>query len=61
MFERVSLLVIVANTILLAFDDPTQDAEYQDILDYCFLAFYTMEMMLKVIAQGFIIGKNTYL
>ena len=52
-----TLLVIVFNSIMLATDDPTNDEQtfFQSIMDEIFLALYTAEALLKVIAYVIII------
>jgi len=55
--------VIVANSIVLALDNPTDDTTTptSELVDWIFLYLYTIEMATKIIGLGFIIGKNTYL
>ena len=62
-FEAVFLIVIVANSIVLALDNPTDDTTTptSELVDSIFLYLYTIEMATKIIGLGFIIGKNTYL
>lgn len=52
-FEMVTLVVIVWNSIMLALDDPTTNVQpaYQDDLDLMFLILYTVEMSLKIVAM----------
>jgi hypothetical protein len=48
---------------VLAIDDPTSEDEsdFFIILDYIFLALYTLEMVLKIFGMGFVLAKGTYL
>ena len=62
-FEGATITVIVLNSIVLALEDPT--AEQQDsffiLIDYIFLALYTLEMFLKIFGQGFLMNSGAYL
>ncbi|XP_074649873.1 sodium channel protein 1 brain-like isoform X1 [Tubulanus polymorphus] len=49
------MLSIVVNCVFLALDDPPESNEY------VFLGIYTVEMLLKMFARGFIFNKHTYL
>ncbi|CAD8079150.1 unnamed protein product [Paramecium primaurelia] len=62
-FEVITLIMIVFNSIMLAIDDPTTNIQtsFQNLTDIIFLAYYTAEAILKIIAQGFIIPKKSYL
>ena len=62
-FEAVSLLVIVANSVSLAIEDPTDNSSksYQDTMDTMFLSLYTIEMGLKIIGLGFLFNRGAYL
>jgi hypothetical protein len=52
----------VVNCIFLAIDDPNKDAlKYQVIADYIFLAIFTVEMVVKIIAMGFALRPHSYL
>lgn len=47
---------------MLALNDPlTTDAFWQTVIDYVFLGFYTLEMLLKILGMGFIMGRKAYL
>ena len=63
MFDAVSLLVILANCITLAMDDPTNDVQEQWQLnaDYTFQALYTVELVLKSCGMGFVLDSGAYL
>jgi hypothetical protein len=56
LFEGMTLIVIVWNSVMLALDDPTKDNTdaVSNAIDLFFLAFYTLEMVLKIIGMGFI-------
>ncbi|CAG5099650.1 Oidioi.mRNA.OKI2018_I69.XSR.g16619.t1.cds [Oikopleura dioica] len=54
-FDVVIILTILINCVFLALDDPV------DELEYVFTAIYTLEVVIKVIAKGFILNKFTYL
>jgi len=59
-FEAVAIFVIVANSIVLALDINSTDTT-SEVIDLIFLYIYTLEMAIKIIGLGFIIGKNSYL
>ncbi|ODM93579.1 Sodium channel protein 60E [Orchesella cincta] len=71
-FDILIILTILANCVTLAmiqnkFEDdgitkvvPDYDY-YTDRIEYAFLAIYIMEMVLKIIAKGFVINKYSYL
>ena len=62
LFDFFILIVIVINSIFLAFDDPTlNETNYQDTANEVFLAIYTFEMILKISGLGFILNKHSYL
>ena len=54
-FETISLLVIITNSITLALDDPTQDQQssFLSTLETIFLILYTIEMFCKIFGLGF--------
>lgn len=62
-FEGISLTVIIANSIVMALEDPNSETTtpFFYILDYIFLGLYTLEMILKIIGLGFILNKGSYL
>ncbi len=62
-FEGFSLLVIIANSALLAMEDPTQDEQPEIFkkIDDVFLILYTIEMVLKILGMGFLLNKGAYL
>lgn len=62
-FETLSLIVIIANSISLALYDPTLNYTpyYQSILDDIFLVLYSIEMVFKILGLGFVFNKGAYL
>lgn len=46
---------------MLFLDDPTTSGDVGNMFDQFFLIFYTVEMLLKIMALGLIWGKNAYL
>ncbi len=63
LFDNITLLIILANCVTLAMDDPTTDVQetWQVNSDYTFQALYTAELMLKVMAMGFLFNEGAYL
>ena len=61
-FEWFVLLIIVINVILLAVDSPNYpDSKVSEELDVFFIAVYTIECALKIMANGLVLGENAYL
>lgn len=62
-FEALSIMIIVANSITLGAEDPTQEEQTPFFLhiDNVFLALYTTEMVLKILGLGFIFNEGAYL
>lgn len=60
-FDRVILLTIMANSVTLALDDPFNPIELFKTMDYIFLTIFTLEMVLKIIAMGFVMRPYSYL
>ncbi|XP_054720547.1 sodium channel protein 60E-like [Uloborus diversus] len=54
-FELFVMTTILLNCIFLALSQPIEETEY------VFLIIYTVEMVIKIIAKGFILHKYTYL
>ena len=56
-FETISIIVIIANSLVLAAENPTIEPEAQNPifkkLDDIFLILYTIEMVLKILGLGF--------
>lgn len=61
-FDRIVLLIILVNCMFLALDKEvdvvTKNIEYIDMI---FLILYTVEMVMKVIAMGFVTRPYSYL
>lgn len=62
LFETLVIIVILMNIIVLAMENPNEPTSesLQDFDDF-FLYFYTIECILKIIAYGLILNKNSYL
>ena len=65
-FDYTVLLFIALNCITLAMERPdipdsSTERKFLAISNYIFTTAFTLEMMVKVIAQGFVVGKKTYL
>ena len=62
-FETISIIVIIVNSLFLAMDDPlaTNPPVYTNYSDKIFLALYSTEMVLKITALGFLFNKGAYL
>lgn len=65
-FDSIILMAIVANCVFLAMDSANrpQDGAFNTMLqvgEYVFLAVFSIEMVLKIIASGLVIGPHTYL
>ena len=62
LFEYFILAVIITNSVILAFDDPTDDqSDMPAGVDTFFLVVYTVEMGLKIFGLGFVLEKKSYL
>lgn len=54
--------MIIVNSIFLALDNPQDNSKnYQYYADYVFLMIYTLEMIFKIIAMGFLFRPHSYL
>ena len=60
-FDLLSLIVIIANTVLILISDPTDTNNYGNITDNYFLYFYTVESVLKIIAFRFWSAEDAYI
>ena len=62
-FETISLLIILANCLVLAMDDPTTSVQepWQVTADYIFQALYTIEIFIKAVGMGFLFNKGAYI
>lgn len=64
LFENISLSVIVVNSAVMIFDDSNTAATPNPIFGMFELIFqylYTVEMVLKILGLGFIIGPDSYI
>eukprot|EP00054_Salpingoeca_dolichothecata_P028079 m.210181 g.210181 ORF g.210181 m.210181 type:complete len:1539 (-) comp26120_c1_seq2:53-4669(-) len=67
-FETVILIFIMLNCVALAAYDPTVDDDehssrndFLENLEYAFLAIFTIEMIVKIFAFGFMLDPGTYI
>ena len=61
-FEVIVILVIMMNTIVLAFEDPNSNINQNfEGIELFFILFYTVECFMKILAFGFIFSKESYL
>ena len=62
-FENISIFVILMNSLVMMTEDPadTDPPEYYALIDNIFLGLYSVEMVLKILGLGLIIGENAYL
>jgi hypothetical protein len=63
-FENLSILTILLNSVIMTFDDYTDQnnpSRFFVISENVFLALYSAEMILKILGMGFIFGPNAYL
>ena len=62
LFDIVSLIVIVANSVTLSLEGPgTQSNPVLEYIDHVFLALYTAEMLFKICGFGFVLNRGSYL
>lgn len=63
LFEVVTLLLICANCVTLAIDDPTdlEVPEWHEQMDLAFQIIYTAELVVKIFALGLIIPEGAFL
>ena len=60
-FDNLSLLIIIINTILILISDPTDPNNIGNTYDNYFLIFYTLEAILKIISFRFITAEDAYI
>ena len=60
-FDNISLLIIVLNTLLILISDPTDPNNIGNLSDNYFLYFYSVEAVLKIIAFTFISAEDAYI
>ena len=61
LFDYLSLLVIISNTVVILASDPTNNNNIGNQSDPYFLYFYTIECILKIIAFRFWSSEDAYL
>mmetsp|Transcript_20713 Transcript_20713/g.31757 ORF Transcript_20713/g.31757 Transcript_20713/m.31757 type:complete len:105 (-) Transcript_20713:6957-7271(-) len=63
LFENASISVILANSLVMIFDDPTiaDPLPAFQVAENIFLALYTVEMVFKIVGMGFLFSENAYL
>jgi hypothetical protein len=62
LFENISITVIMINSIVMIFDDPTEEpTELSKTLENVFLALYTIEMVLSIVGKGFFFSEGAYI
>jgi hypothetical protein len=63
MFDKITTVVIVLNCLILSVYDPVNTGGWRNQLiedsEIPFLVIFTLEMVMKVIACGFILGKTS--
>ena len=65
-FDRVTLLCILLNVLFMCLNEPLQPDDqpfnvFCELVDLVFTIFFTFEMVVKVLAQGFLLAKHSYL
>lgn len=62
-FDKFILLTIFANCIVLAIEDPSLEEPDPiiEVFDMVFLIIFSFEMVLKIIAMGFVYEAHSYL
>jgi hypothetical protein len=62
-FEYTTIGVILANSVTLGMEDPlaVSTTSEQELVEYIFLALYSIEMALKILGMGFLFNKGAYL
>jgi len=62
LFENISIMVILVNSLVMMMDDPTSDpTPFFATMENVFLALYTLEMVFKILGLGFIMAPNSYI
>ena len=60
-FDNLSLLLVLTNTIIILMSDPTDPNNLGNLSDAYFLYFYTLEAVLKIISFTFISAEDAYI
>lgn len=61
LFENISLSIIIVNSLVMIVDNKIENEELKDNFELIFQYLYTVEMVLKIMGLGFIIGPGTYM
>jgi hypothetical protein len=60
-WDNMSLLVIILNSVFIMISDPNDDKSINALSDTAFLFIYTFEMVIKIFAFGLIFCEGAYL
>lgn len=65
-FDPFILIVIICNCITMAWESPldpccTPKAAFIDVCEQLYLAIFTLEMLVKIVAYGFLVNEHAYL
>ena len=60
-FDYISFLVVIVNTIIILISDQTNPNNLGNITDRYFLYFYTLEVILKIISFTFLSAEDAYI
>ena len=60
-FDNISLLIIILNTLLILISDPTDPNNIGNLSDNYFLYFYSAEAILKIISFTFVSAEDAYI
>lgn len=60
-FEFLSMVIILINSVFLTFDSSSSTDSISDRSEFTFMALYTVEMSLKILGYGFYRGPNSIL
>lgn len=60
-FEYFIIACILLSTLLLAFDEPGTESDILKYSEYFFTAIFTMEMVFKIVAFGFLLTPTGYI
>ncbi|XP_070542290.1 sodium channel protein 1 brain-like isoform X2 [Ptychodera flava] len=61
LFDLAVMLTIIVNCFFLAWNQTSRYPDIMNISEYVFTGLYTLEMLVKLFARGFVIYKFTYL
>lgn len=62
-FEYASIIVILLNCVQMAYEGPSKEepSRMMETIEHIFLALYTVELIIKIVAKGFILNQGAYL